>query len=110
MTNELRSALVDAIEMHEPPEKMTIFAKHHEGVIILKYKTPGEASEAIRKCEGLLFQSKRTLKSHFWDGVTDYTIAAKRAAEKEDVNRIEKFGDWLDDQELPPELQLQVEQ
>ena len=62
-----------------------------------------------RRLEGLDFGT-RNLHSFFWDGVTDYTKPqdGEKAGEEEEV-RHEEFGSWLDNQELPPELQLQVE-
>ena len=52
----------------------------------------------------------------YWDGATDYSASAMRAmgmddgkGEAEEAARLENFGDWLEDQELPPELRLQVE-
>jgi hypothetical protein len=43
----------------------------------------------------------------YWDGVTDYTV---EEAEEVEEQRIEQFGDWIEEQELPDELQLQVEE
>ena len=53
--------------------------------------------------DGRYFDS-RQLKCHFWDGKTDY----KQVRESEDViqERIDKFGDWLEGQELPDELKI----
>ena len=62
--------------------------------------------------DGAAFRG-RTLKSYFWDGVTDYAKPApgdEAKVEAEEKERIDGFGDWLEDQgDLPPELQLRVE-
>jgi len=41
------------------------------------------------------FFDERQLACYFWDGKTDF----KKVSESEDVlqERIEKFGDWLED-------------
>ena len=45
----------------------------------------------------------------FWDGVTDYTTKKDAKQEEEEMAvREEEFGDWLETQELPEELQLQT--
>mmetsp|Transcript_7807 Transcript_7807/g.27704 ORF Transcript_7807/g.27704 Transcript_7807/m.27704 type:complete len:516 (+) Transcript_7807:86-1633(+) len=91
----LRRQLTEALDAHEPPEKLTIFAKHAQGAVAIKFKAPGEATAAIKKYDGLSFHA-RILRAHFWDGATDYTLASKAAAEEEDADRIDQFGDWLD--------------
>ena len=57
-------------------------------------------SQAI--CQG-------NIEAIFWDGVTDYTIHDDAKEEAEAEKRHEEFGNWLDEQELPEEFQLQVE-
>ena len=58
----------------------------------------------------------RQLSAIYWDGATDYSANAFLDAdggaqeEEAETNRLEKFGDWIEDQELPPELQLQMEE
>ncbi len=56
------------------------------------------------------------LKSYFWDGVANYSVtgqseAAQEEAEKQEENRLDEFGDWLEnnDEELPEEFRLRTE-
>ena len=53
------------------------------------------------------FFDGRKLKCYFWDGKTDY----KKVQESNDVlqDRVDKFGDWLEGQELPEEFQIKKE-
>ena len=58
----------------------------------------------------------RQLTAIYWDGATDYSASAMRdlglddgKGEAEETQRLENFGDWIEEQELPPELRLQVE-
>jgi hypothetical protein len=55
--------------------------------------------------------SKQTMQAIYWDGVTDYTKAVgdEEKEKFEEEKRHEDFGNWLESQEeLPPELRLQV--
>lgn len=149
-------------------EKMTIFTKHPNGIILIKFLQPGHASTAVQyftnhqHCMTSIIQEHYTnnndnpipsfdnmdslsmtkkerlewmlsfynnpvslseksstmiepITVNFWDGVTDYTTKAttndndeKQIREEEKEREIE-FGQWLETEQLPPELQLQVE-
>jgi hypothetical protein len=70
--------------------------------------------------DGRFFSGKK-IKSYFWDGSTDYSIVNNSSnnsnivsygdSDKEDENRLEEFGDWLDNdqEELPEEFRLRAE-
>ena len=77
------------------------------------FKEPSDAQKSVKVWDSAEFRGRK-LKAAFWDGVTDYTRVAKEAeesAEGGEEKRIDAFGDWLEDQgELPPELQLRVEE
>ncbi|KAL7574937.1 hypothetical protein ACA910_010761 [Epithemia clementina (nom. ined.)] len=102
-------------------EKMTVFEKNPEGVVVVKFTKPGAASEAVRALNGREWnkgsgsgttttQAKRLLRVIYWDGVTDYTVRDNEEKELiEMVKRQEEFGDWLEKQELPEELRLKSE-
>ena len=50
------------------------------------------------------------IEAFYWDGVTDFTVVDEEADEKEAKERLDAFGDWLDNQdELPEEFQIKVE-
>lgn len=87
-------------------EKITCIEKTK--VIIVKFNEPTVASNAIEGLHGKT--NKRTnqkVEAIYWDGVTDYT--QKEEEEGDEEERHEEFGKWLEEQqELPPELQLQV--
>jgi len=88
------------------PEKITLFSKNPKGVVVVKFGSAFAAGLCVKLMQGRFFAG-RVLSCTYWDGVTDYTVEeAEEVAEK----RVEQFGDWIDEQELPPELQLQVEE
>jgi hypothetical protein len=89
-------------------EKITIFSKHVDGVVIVKFKEPNAASTAVQEYNGKI-RNGRKLECIFWDGVTDYTVRNEEQEQEEAIQRQEAFGEWLDSQELPPEFQLLTE-
>mmetsp|Transcript_25722 Transcript_25722/g.36668 ORF Transcript_25722/g.36668 Transcript_25722/m.36668 type:complete len:269 (+) Transcript_25722:249-1055(+) len=90
-------------------EKITIFSKHPAGVIIVKFVKPNDASDAVKAFNGKVRGNGRKVEASFFDGVTDYTVVDVEKEEKEAEKRLDKFGDWLEEQELPEEFQLRVE-
>mmetsp|Transcript_12128 Transcript_12128/g.17975 ORF Transcript_12128/g.17975 Transcript_12128/m.17975 type:complete len:392 (+) Transcript_12128:174-1349(+) len=91
-------------------EKITIFSKHPAGVVIVKFVKPNDASDAVKAFNGKVRGNGRKLEASFWDGTTDYTVVDVEKEEKEAEKRLDKFGDWLEEQELPEEFQLRVEE
>lgn len=116
-------------------EKVTIFERHPEGVVILKYATAFAAEQCVKLMNNRFFAGRK-LQCFYWDGATDYTkavyvdrsaahaaAAARTAAaaaaaattstvideDAEEEARLEAFGEELDNQELPPEFALDVE-
>ena len=51
--------------------KLSLFSKHPEGVIMIKFKSSGAAAEAISTFNGRWFGG-RQIVCQFYDGVTDY--------------------------------------
>ena len=91
-------------------EKITIFAKHPAGVVIVKFAQPNSASDAVNKFNGTSFDigSEKTVEASYWDGVTDYTVKDDEKEAQDAEKRLDEFGDWLENQELPEEFQLRV--
>ena len=56
-------------------EKITVFSKSEEHVIIVKFKEVEAANECVKEMDGRRNWRNLNLdvKAHFWDGVTDYT-------------------------------------
>jgi RNA recognition motif-containing protein len=88
-------------------EKITIFSKHPAGVIIVKFSQPNSASDALNKFNGRI-SGKSKVEASYWDGVTDYTVRDEEKEAKDAERRLDEFGDWLEEQELPEELRLRV--
>ena len=89
-------------------EKFTIFSKNPQGVIILKFGQPVAASTAVKEFNGRIIKGRK-VDACFWDGVTDFTVMDEEKEKIEVEQRHEEFGSWLEDQELPEELRLRLE-
>ena len=89
-------------------EKITAFSKNPEGVIVIKFGQPTAASDAIAKYHGTMRRGRR-IDASFWDGVTDYTVRDEEKETKEETKRLDDFGKFLDNQDLPEEFRLNVE-
>ena len=92
-------------------EKITIFAKNLEGVVIVKFAQPNAANDAIKALDGKFWENEtRPVIATFWDGVTDYTVKENEDQRlKEEKKRHDDFGAWLENQDLPEEFKIQVE-
>ncbi|KAI2500451.1 hypothetical protein MHU86_14055 [Fragilaria crotonensis] len=89
--------------------KITIFASNPNGIVLVRFKEPTAATTAIENLNGRI-EGDTKIEAHFWDGVTDYTVKDVDQERHQEEARLEEFGDWLESQEeLPDELQLQVE-
>ena len=89
--------------------KITIFASNPKGIVLVRFKEPTAATTAIENFNGRIMGDSK-IEAHFWDGVTDYAVKNLEQELHHEEARLEEFGDWLESQEeLPAELQLQVE-
>ncbi|CAM9706513.1 unnamed protein product [Ectocarpus sp. 4 AP-2014] len=103
---ELEADLLAEGEKLGPVEKITVFAKNNKGPVVVKFGTAYAASECVKVFDGRFFGGRK-LSCHFWDGVTNYTV--KEEDEKQEAQRLDAFGDWLEEQELPEELRPRTE-
>ena len=93
------------------PEKVTLFSRSERGVVVVKFRTGYAAEDCIKLMDGRYFGGAR-MRCYYWDGVTNFDAGAGAgddAADEEEDARHTDFGDWLDEQEVPEELQLRVE-
>ena len=107
---EVQQALLALLEGGGAPLDRAVVHRH--GAVVFKFKLPADAKLAVDVWDGCAFRTG-TLKAAFWDGVTDFKQTARDAEEAVagESGRIDAFGDWLEDQgDLPPELQLRVEE
>ena len=105
---ELEKQVHTTCEQYGSVEKITIFSKHPDGVVIVKFGQPKAANTAIQEYDGLV-KDGRQVKASFWDGVTDYTVRDEEKEHQETEQRLDEFGSWLESQEVPEEFKLQVE-
>ena len=77
--------------------KATIFARHPEGVITVKFLSAAGAAACIGVMNGRFYAGRKITASLF-DGVTDFSappVTAAVAIAEEDA-RIDDFGKWLE--------------
>lgn len=72
--------------------KITLFAKHIDGVVVIKFASSGSAARCVEIMKGRFFAGRK-LECGFWDG-TDYTHRESKNEEKE---RVDKFQEWLEE-------------
>ena len=60
-------------------DRLDVFSKHPEGVVVIKYKSPGAAADAISTFHNRWFGG-RMIKCEYWDGKTEYRLAARAKA------------------------------
>jgi hypothetical protein len=107
--SRVEETLHASAEEFGPVEKITWISQTR--VAILKFNEPTAASEAVMAWNGKPStpEGQYRMEAIYWDGVTDYTSATGETR-KDEEHRHEEFGKWIETQELPPELQLQVEE
>jgi RNA recognition motif-containing protein len=103
---ELERSLRAELEVFGVVEKITVFSQR--AVVVVKLAQPSSASEVVKDWDGKLWKGRR-VQAMYWDGVTDYTVRDDEKEQVETEQRLEEFGNWLDEQELPEELKLQKE-
>jgi hypothetical protein len=74
--------------------KCTIFEKHPEGVVSIKYGEATSAEQCIKAMDGRFFAGRK-LVCTYWDGETDYT---HKDSQEDEAKRLNEFGDWLEQQ------------
>jgi HIV Tat-specific factor 1 len=89
-------------------EKLTIFSKSLEGVVAVKFKDPFAATQCVELMHKRFFD-ERQLECFFWDGVENFAAKPQEDGEEDPSKREDAFGDWLDNQEVPEDLQPEVE-
>uniref|UniRef100_K3WEI1 RRM domain-containing protein n=1 Tax=Globisporangium ultimum (strain ATCC 200006 / CBS 805.95 / DAOM BR144) TaxID=431595 RepID=K3WEI1_GLOUD len=89
--NELRDdILAECLKIGEVT-KITLFSKHADGVVVVKFESTGAAATCLDVMNGRFFAGRK-LECSFWDG-TDYTY---RESKDEENERAEKFSEWLE--------------
>ena len=90
-------------------EKITVFSGNPRGIVVVKFATAFAAQQCVEMMDGRFFGGRK-LRCFFWDQVTDYTVVDVSKVKRQEQERIESFGAWLEQQQeqLPEELQLRV--
>lgn len=57
-------------------ERLSIFSRHPDGVIMVKYASAGAAADALAAFSGRFFGGRR-IAAGYWDGVTDFKAEAE---------------------------------
>jgi HIV Tat-specific factor 1 len=74
-------------------EKITVFPRHAQGVVVVKFATPAAAATCLNTVNGRAFGG-RAVAAQLWDG-EDYA-PAEAEGEEEEAARIAEFGAWLE--------------
>ena len=74
-------------------EKITLFERNPEGVVVVKFDSTGAAEACIKLMHGRWF-ARRQLEASYWDGRTNYVV---KMSEKDEEKRLKDFGDWLEE-------------
>ena len=115
-SDELEADIAEGCGRCGDIDKITVFSKNPRGVAIVKFTTSFASQECIKMMDGRFFGGRK-IRCYFWDGVTNFTsegsltLQKMEEEEKEEKERLDEFGDWLEQgqSELPPELRLRVE-
>jgi len=75
-----------------PLAKLTVFARHAQGVALAKFAGAGAAARCIELMNGRFFGGRR-LACGYWDGVEDFR---GKEGEDEAAGRERDFGQWLE--------------
>uniref|UniRef100_A0AAV1UI01 RRM domain-containing protein n=1 Tax=Peronospora matthiolae TaxID=2874970 RepID=A0AAV1UI01_9STRA len=89
---ELQEDIHDECSKIGEVSKITLFAKHVDGVVVVKFASSGSAARCIEVMNGRFFAGRK-LECGFWDG-TDYT---HRESKNEEDKRAGKFQEWLEE-------------
>jgi HIV Tat-specific factor 1 len=92
---ELREDIL--YELEDSCGKVTtlmVFDRHPEGVVFVKFASPGAAALCINKMNGRFFGGRRIICG-YWDGVEEFKV---NEDESEAEKREEEFGKWIESQ------------
>lgn len=76
-----------------PVEKVKVFERNPEGVVVIVFTAHEAAAKCINIMNGRFF-AQRKLFADFYDGVTNYYVAE---SEESKAKRVQKFQQWLEE-------------
>jgi HIV Tat-specific factor 1 len=77
----------------------TFYSNHYEAPVQYKFKSSYSADKCIELMNNRSWEG-RVLTCQYWDGVTNYKAKSDGHADKQ---RIDDFGDWLNEGDLDDE-------
>ena len=98
--------------------KITLFSKHPDGVVIVKFHTNHAAQQLVKN---LRRGGNGTMTASYWDGTTDYSVEPGLLADHSEEKQSEQVNDggeesedeysrWLEaDDDLPEDLKVRTE-
>lgn len=93
-------------------EKVTVFSKHPDGVVVIKFKEAFAAHDCVEHIHGRWFGGRR-LECDFWDG-SNYEVDVGKADTsqkvEEEKKRLDEFGKWLEEASSDSEDDVAVEE
>lgn len=112
--------VVGLCEPYGAIDKVTLFSKHLEGVVIVRYHT-NHAAYCLVEALGRGGGDEKSMRASYWDGTTDYsaepgsTPASQQPEESPpqengEAGEDDEYSRWLEaDEELPEELRVRTE-
>eukprot|EP00347_Sterkiella_histriomuscorum_P022714 403337435 len=88
-------------------DKMHVFRENPAGAIKIRFFSAVNAEECIKAMNGRFFDM-RQIKCYFWDGKTDFRVI--RETQEDFGKRVDEFGAWLEQQDLPEEVEQEQAQ
>jgi len=92
---ELEEELLQEVRKIGEVEKIKIFERNPEGVVVVKFKDPLDAEACVRRMNERWFGGKQLI-SEIYDGWTNYQV--DETDEQRD-QRLRSFGEWLSTEE-----------
>ena len=116
--------IVTLCEPHGRIDKITVFSRHPDGVVIVRYHTNYAAQQLVEA----VGRSRGGMRASYWDGTTDYSLDSSQdqdqpkaqpvqAKEEEGKKKMrekeedDEYSSWLEggEEELPEELRVRTE-
>lgn len=91
---ELEEDITTECETIGPVEKIKIFERNPDGVVVVIFEEYEAAKKCVQVMNGRWFAS-RQIEAEYYDGWTNFNVGDE-VDEKEEERRLEEFGNWLE--------------
>jgi len=96
LIGELQLDIMEECEKLGKVEKVQVFDKNPEGVVLIKFEDTKAADKCLLLMRGRFFAGRQVV-AEFYDGKTNYAAQIDSiAADKEKERKLNEFGEWLE--------------